>query len=169
MTKELILYFSRKGNNYSSSGIVNIEQGNTEKIAEYIKDSTGADIFEIVPLHDYPEDYMECTEVAKKEQEENARPELKEYLEDISSYDTIYLGYPNWWGTLPMIVWTQLEKLDFTGKTIRPFVTHEGSGVGTSLNDIKNLCKGATIKKELSIQGSTVDSARERVKTWLTE
>lgn len=169
MSNSLILYFSRAGNNYSNEGIKNIEIGNTEVIANYIKEFTDADMFKIEPLNEYPLDYMECTELAKEELNNNVRPELKEYLNDIDDYDIIYLGFPNWWNTLPMAVWTQLEKLDFEGKIIKPFVTHEGSGFGRSEKDIKKLCKGAEIRKGLSIQGSLVDNSKDKVKTWLNE
>ena len=169
MTKSLILYFSRAGNNYSNEGIKHIEIGNTEVIANYIQKYTDADSFKIEPLNEYPIDYMECTEVAKDELNDNARPELKEYLEDISEYDVIYLGFPNWWSTLPMPVWTQLEKLDFEGKTIKPFVTHEGSGFGRSESDIKKLCPGAKITKGLSIQGSFVNESEDKVKIWIND
>ena len=169
MTESLILFFSRAGQNYTSDGIQNIEIGNTEVIANFIKEFTDADVFKMEPLIDYPEDYMECTEIAQKELNDNARPELKEYIEDISQYDTIYLGFPNWWNTMPMAVWTQLEKLNFEGKTIKPFVTHEGSGFGKSESDIKKLCPGANLKKGLSIQGSTVAGAEAKVKHWVCE
>lgn len=167
MTKSLILYFSRAGENYTTEGIKNIEIGNTEVIANYIKEFTEADMFKMEPLNDYPEDYMQCTEVAQKELNDDARPELKEYIEDISEYDMIYLGFPNWWNTMPMPVWTQLEKLDFDGKTIKPFVTHEGSGFGKSEKDIKNLCPGAKLAKGLSIRGSSVEDSKKKVKHWV--
>ena len=167
MSKSLVLYFSRAGNNYSNEGIKFIEIGNTEVIANYIKEFTDADLFKIDPLKDYPEDYMECTVVAQEELNDDARPELKEYIEDISEYDVIYIGFPNWWSTMPMPVWTQLEKLDFSGKTIKPFVTHEGSGFGRSLNDLKKLCPGANIGDGLSIQGSFVSSSKEKVNHWV--
>ncbi len=167
MSKNIIIYFSRRGNNYSSSGIKYLEIGNTEKVVSYIQEFIDADVFEVKPKIEYPEDYMECTEVAKKEQENNERPELQEYLDTIEEYDTVYIGFPNWWGTLPMPLWTQLEKLDFTGKTVKPFVTHEGSGMGNSLNDLKKLCEGAEIVSGLSIQGSSVDSSKDNVETWL--
>ncbi len=167
MSKSLVLYFSRAGNNYSNEGIKFIEIGNTEVIANYIKEFTDADLFKIDPVKDYPEDYMECTVVAQEELNDDARPELKEYLEDISEYDVIYIGFPNWWSTMPMPVWTQLEKLDFSGKTIKPFVTHEGSGFGRSLNDLKKLCPGASIEDGLSIQGSFVSSSKEKVNHWV--
>ncbi|MBQ3472998.1 MAG: flavodoxin [Methanobrevibacter sp.] len=167
MSKSLVLYFSRAGNNYSNSGIKYIEIGNTEVIAKYIQEFTDADLFKMDPLNDYPEDYMECTVVAQEELKDDARPELKEYIEDISEYDVIYIGFPNWWSTMPMPVWTQLEKLDFEGKTIKPFVTHEGSGFGKSLNDLKKLCPGANIEDGLSIQGSFVSSSKEKVMHWV--
>ena len=167
MSKSLVLYFSRAGNNYSNEGIKNLEIGNTEVIANYIKEFTDADLFKMDPLKDYPEDYMKCTEEAQEELKDDARPELKEYIEDISEYDLIYIGFPNWWSTMPMPVWTQLEKLDFSGKTIKPFVTHEGSGFGRSLNDLKKLCPGADIADGLSIQGSFVSSSKEKVKNWV--
>lgn len=167
MSKSLILYFSRAGENYTNEGLKNMEIGNTEVIANYIKEYDDAHLFKMDPLNEYPDDYMECTEVAKKELNDNARPELKQYIEDISGYDLIYLGFPNWWNTMPMPVWTQLEKLDFSGKTIKPFVTHEGSEFGKSLKDLKKLCPGAKIESGLSIQGSFVSSSKEKVKNWV--
>ena len=121
------------------------------------------------PLNDYPSEYAKCIEVAQKEQNDDARPELKEELTDISGYDTLFIGFPNWWGTLPMPMWTQLEKLDFTGKTVKPFVTHEGSGFGSSQRDLKNLCEGAEIKKGLSVQGSKVHGAESIVNKWIQD
>ena len=112
---------------------------------------------------------MKCIDVAKKEQQDGARPEIKETLSDISEYDTIYVGFPNWWGTLPMPMWTQLEQLDFTGKVVKPFVTHEGSGFGSSERDLKKLCEGADIKKGLSIPGGNVYNAQDSVNHWVSE
>ena len=129
--------------------------------------ATDADIFRVEPLNDYPHEYMKCTEVAQKEKDDNARPELKEALTEIKEYDTIYIGFPNWWGTLPMPMWTQLEALDFTGKTVKPFVTHEGSGFGSAEKDLKKLCEGAEIKKGLSIPGSKVYESEFAVNKWV--
>ena len=98
-----------------------------------------------------------------------ARPKIKQTLESIDAYDTIYIGFPNWWGTLPMAMFTQLEQLDFTGKTVKPFVTHEGSGFGTSQKDLDKLCKGAEIKRGLSIPGANVASAKDTVEAWIKE
>ncbi|MBX7076899.1 MAG: NAD(P)H-dependent oxidoreductase [Methanobacteriaceae archaeon] len=165
--KSLIIYFSRKGNNYSTQGIKFIEVGNTEVIAKYIEEFTDGDIFEVETVKDYPADYMECTEVAQEEIDENARPELKKYLDDISGYDTIYVGCPNWWGRMPMAMYSLLERLDFTGKTIKPFVTHEGGGMGSAERELKNLCEGAQIERGLSIRGSNVDNAKSIVKDWI--
>ena len=165
----LVIYFSRSGENYFGGELKNIEKGNTEVIAEYIREFDGADLFKVEPAVDYPEDYMKCIDVAKKEQQQDVRPELKESLEDISSYDTIYIGFPNWWGTLPMPMFTQLEQLDFEGKTVKPFVTHEGSGFGSSQKDLSKLCKGADIKKGLSIPGANVGSSKDIVNAWINE
>ncbi len=165
----MVIYFSRNGENYFGGQLKNIEKGNTEVIAEYIKDLTGAELFKVEPASAYPEDYMKCIDVAKKEQQEGARPELKETLDDISAYDTIYIGFPNWWGTLPMPMFTQLEQLDFTGKVVKPFVTHEGSGFGSSQRDLKKLCEGAEIKKGLSIPGANVYDAKDIVNNWIDE
>ena len=90
-------------------------------------------------------------------------------MQDLKYYDTIYIGFPNWWGTLPMPMFTQLEQLDFEGKTVKPFVTHEGSGFGSSQKDLKKLCEGALIKKGLSIPGANVYGAKDAVKSWINE
>ena len=169
MSESLIIYFSRAGENYFGGELKNIEKGNTEVIAEYIEDLTSADLFKVEPANEYPLDYMECIDVAQKEQENDARPEIKEALTDIGEYDVIYIGFPNWWGTLPMPMWTQLEQLDFEGKTVKPFVTHEGSGFGSSEKDLKKLCEGADIKKGLSIPGANVYDAKDIVARWVKE
>ena len=166
---ELVIYFSRTGENYISGELKNIEKGNTEVIAEYIQEFTGADLFKVEAAEDYPEDYMQCIDIAQKELESKARPELKKTLEDISAYDTVYIGFPNWWGTMPMVMFTQLEKLDFTGKVIKPFVTHEGSGFGTSQKDLKKICSGAEIRNGLSIPGAKVYEVSETVRHWVED
>ena len=165
----LVIYFSRSGENYFGGELKNIEKGNTEVIAEYIQEFDGADLFKVEPAVEYPADYMQCIDVAKKEQQSDARPEIKETLDSIDDYDTIYIGFPNWWGTLPMPMFTQLEQLDFSGKVVKAFVTHEGSGFGSSEKALKKLCDGAEIKKGLSIPGSKVYDAKESIKAWLNE
>lgn len=165
----LVIYFSRSGENYFGGELKNIEKGNTEVIAEYIQEFTSADLFKVEPAVEYPQDYMKCTEIAKRELQNDARPEIRQCLEDISEYDTVYIGFPNWWGTLPMAMFTQLEKLDFSQKTVKPFVTHEGSGFGTSQKDLKRLCKGADIRNGLSVPGASVYDVKDRVRAWTEE
>lgn len=169
MTKDLVIYFSRAGENYFGGELKNIEKGNTEVIAEYIEDLTSADLFKVEPANEYPADYMKCIDIAQKEKDNDARPEIKQALTDISEYDTIFIGFPNWWGTLPMPMWTQLEQLDFTGKIVKPFVTHEGSGFGSAERDLKRLCGGAEIKKGLSIPGANVYDVKDMVAHWIEE
>lgn len=166
MSEFLILYFSRAGENYYDGCLKSVEKGNTEIVAEYIKEITGADIFKVEPELPYPKDYMECTEVVKKEKEPR---QLKKVLEDISNYDEIYVGFPNWWGTLPGVLAVQLKNLDFKGKVVKPFVTHEGSGFGKSKKELKKFCKGADIRKGLEIKGGDVLSSKDKVKNWINK
>ena len=166
--KILIAYFSRPDENYNV-GIV--EVGNTEIMAGFIKDYFGdkADTFKIDPVKAYPTNYKECTEVATEELNSNARPEFKGNV-DISNYDTIFIGYPIWWGDVPMIINTFLEKYDFSGKTIIPFNTHEGSGNAGTFNSIKNKMKSSNVNTNgLAIQGKTArqESSRSTVENWL--
>lgn len=166
--KILIAYFSRADENYN---VGNVEVGNTEIMAGFIKDYFGdkADTFKIDPVVSYPTDYKECTEVATKELNSNARPEFKGNV-DISNYDTIFIGYPIWWGDVPMIINTFLEKYDFSGKTIIPFNTHEGSGNAGTFNSIKNKMKSSNVNTNgLAIQGKTArqESSRSTVENWL--
>ncbi|SCP98724.1 flavodoxin [Anaerobium acetethylicum] len=167
MAKELVVYFSRKGNNYVNGSIKNLTVGNTEVAAGMIQDLTGADLFQIEPVTEYDADYNICIEEAQRDKRANVRPEFKNAPKDIAEYDTIYLGYPNYWGTMPMHVWTFLEKYDFTGKTIKPLCTHEGSGMGSSENDIRKLCSGAKVEKGLAIQGGSVSGAKSAIAKWL--
>ena len=168
MNKKLVVYFSHKGENYSKGRIVNLKKGNTEIAAEIISNITGADIFEIVADKKYPIKYDDCIEIAKKELRENSRPKLKDDI-DIKEYDTIFVGYPNWWGTMPMPVWTFLEEKDFTNKKVLPFCTNEGSGLGKSESDIKKITSGAKVLKGLSINGSEVNNSEGKIRKWLEE
>ncbi|HEX3078312.1 MAG TPA: flavodoxin [Lachnospiraceae bacterium] len=167
MGKELIVYFSRKGNNYVNGSIRNLSVGNTEIAAKMIRELTGAEMFEIEPVIAYDADYTKCTEEAQRDKSANARPEFKNAPSDLAEYDTIFLGYPNYWGTMPMHVWTFLERYDFTGKTIKPFCTHEGSGMGGSESDIKILCQGAKVEKGLAIHGGSVNGAKASIEKWI--
>ncbi|MDD2319459.1 MAG: flavodoxin [Geobacteraceae bacterium] len=165
--KSLSAFFSRKGNNYVGGGIVNLPIGNTEVIARKIQGLTGSDLFQIQTVQPYPEDYTEATRVAQDELSGNARPELTEMVTDMDSYEVIYLGYPNWWGTMPMAVFTFLDSYDFSEKTIVPYCTHEGSGPGSSERDIKKLCPTAKMLSGLAIKGGTVGRADKDLANWL--
>lgn len=165
--KELIAYFSRAGENYVNGTIKPLKIGNTEVVANMIRENTGADVFKIVPQVSYSDSYNECIDEAQADQRRNARPALTGYPESLDEYDVIYLGYPNYWGTMPMCMFTFLEHFNFSGKTIRPFCTHEGSGMGSSVSDIKRLCLAAKVESGLSLHGATVNLAEESVKKWL--
>ncbi|WP_099468101.1 flavodoxin [Konateibacter massiliensis] len=167
MAKELIVYFSRKGNNYVNGSIKSLSVGNTKVAAQMIQELTGADMFEIEPVTEYDVDYNKCIEEAKRDKNSNARPEFKNAPDSISEYEVVYIGYPNYWGTMPMHVCTFLEKYDFTGKTIKPFCTHEGSGMGNSEKDIQKLCPGAKIEKGLAIHGGSVSKEKGAVEKWI--
>ena len=168
MSKKLVVYFSHKGENYSRGKIVNLEKGNTEIAAEMISNILNTDIFEIVVEKEYPFNYNECIEIAKKELRENSKIKLKQDI-DIKEYDTIFVGYPNWWGTMPMPVWTFLEEKDSTNKKVLPFCTNEGSGLGKSESDIKKITSGAKVLKGLSINGSEVNNSEGKIRKWLEE
>ena len=167
--KILVVYFSKTGENYN---VGTVDVGNTAMMASYIKEYLNADSFEIVPVKKYPDDYKTSTEIAKKEQNDNARPEIKNTLNNFSDYDTVFIGYPIWWGDLPMIVYTFLENYDFTGKKIIPFNTHEGSGSAGTYNKIKNKLPNSNVfTNGLAIQGKTArtDNGKEQTIKWLKE
>jgi flavodoxin len=164
--KILVAYFSHKGQNYVSGTIVDLKKGNTAVVVEIIIGLTKADVFEIKPVKAYPNAYNECTSVAQSELRANSRPKLEDDI-DLSDYEVIFLGYPNWWGTMPMAVFTFLESYDFSGKTLAPYCTHEGSGLGNSERDIKRLCPNAKVLPGLAIKGSSVGRADQDVANWL--
>lgn len=166
MANILIAYYSRKGQNYVNGSIKNLVKGNTERVAEFIQQAVGGDLFEIQTVKEYAVDYTQCTEEAKEDLRAKARPELKEYLGSLDSYDTIFLGYPNWWGTMPMACYTFLDNYDLSGKTIIPFCTHEGSGMGGSAREIKKICPEAILKKGLPIHGAEAAESKAEVTTW---
>jgi flavodoxin len=141
--------------------------GNTRVIANQIHGRVGGDIFEIVPVDPYPRDYDECVEQARKELREEYRPKLKTKVENMESYNVVFVGHPNWWGTIPRPVATFLSEYDFSGKTIVPFCTHEGSRQGRSVTDIKKLCSKSTILDGLAVRGGDVKKAQNEVSEWL--
>ena len=164
--KTLVVYFSRADENYT---VNTIEVGNTELLAKAIIAKTGADEFKIEPKVPYPADYMSCVDLATKEKEENARPEYIGDI-DITDYGTIFLGYPIWWGDLPMIVYSFLDNHDFTGKTVIPFNTHEGSGNSGTYNSLQAKLPNATLKGDgFNMTGSTArtDDGIKKLDNWL--
>ncbi len=166
MSRNLVIYYSRRGQNYVNGEVVELKKGNAELLAEYISEATGADVFEVRTAREYPEDYMKCTEVAKEELRMNERPQIEEYIESLDDYDNIFVVGPCWWGTYPMAMFTLLEDLDFTGKKVLPVMTHEGSGLGSAERDLKRMCKGAKVRRGLAVQGSMVPDAKQQVAEW---
>ncbi len=165
----LVLFFSRTGENYNV-GV--IEEGNTAIIAKMIASKTGADSFELVPDEPYPESYQECCDVALDEKNRNARPALKA-LPDLSGCTTVFFGFPVWWGDLPMPVYTAIEALDWQGKIIAPFNTHEGSGDAGMFDTLARVCSGASVTGGLTIRGSVAQNDRveteAEVDAWLAQ
>ena len=167
MAKTLIAYFSRADENYFGGAMRYVKVGNTEIVVNKMKELIYADIFKIEMKNPYSPVYMTCIEEAKKDLRAKARPELISLPESIDAYDTVILAYPNYWGTMPMAVYTFLENFDFSGKTILPLCTNEGSGMGSSEREIKKTCPGAVVKKGLPITGSAAASSKSSVERWL--
>ncbi len=160
--KALIIYFSRADENYA---VGYIDKGNTEIVAEFVQELTGADMFEVEPAVPYAADYKTCIEEAKQR---IGNAPIKEKLTDISAYDTIFIMSPIYWGTYAPEVETALTGLDFSGKTVRVLSTHEGSGLGSIVDDVKKMCKGANVDgKGLAIVGSKAGSSKNKVAEWL--
>lgn len=166
MSKILTIYYSRKGENYWGGKVVDLQKGNTERVAEFVQKAVGGDLFEVETVKTYSTDYHKCTQEAQTELQAGERVEPKAYLDSLEGYDTIFVGYPNWWGTMPMVLFTFLEHYDLTGKTVIPFCTNEGSGLGSSEADLRKLCKGATVKPGLSIRGCKAEQSETQVAAW---
>lgn len=168
-SKILVVYFSRTGENYN---VGNVEVGNTAMVASYIKEYLNADSFEIVPVEKYPASYDECTKVASAEKDEQARPEIQNKIDDFDSYDTVFIGYPIWWGDLPMVMYTFLEEYDFNGKNVIPFNTHEGSGDAGTYQTIQSKLPSAKVNTNgLALDGQTARSndGKQQTIDWLKE
>ena len=165
----LVAYFSLAGEQY---GVGVVEEGNTSIIAHMIAEQTGADLFEIKPETPYPTTYQELLDVSQQEMADNARPEIVGTVDNMADYDTIFIGYPNWWGDMPMIVYNFLESYELSGKTIVPFCTHGGSGLSNTESTIADIT-GGTMKDGFAIPGTTAqndrDTARSKVTEWLKE
>ncbi len=164
----LVVYFSHAGENYNV-GV--IEEGNTAKMGKIIAEQMDADVFELVPVVPYSNVYDEVLDQATEEQRTDARPEYAGEIENWDQYDTVFIGYPIWWGEIPNIVYTFMESYDFTGKTVIPFNTHEGSGAAHSQRDIEGKLTTATVLKGLAIRGSRAQNDTEGtssdVASWL--
>lgn len=152
----LIIYYSRKGENYVNGSIKKLAKGNTEIVAEYIAKAVSGDLFEVDTVK--PDDYYACTDEAKWELNANGRPGLKRYLDDLEGYDNFFVCGPCWWGTFPCAIFSQLERLDFTGKRVMAVMAHEGSGLGHCESDLRKICRGATFGKGIAVHGA--DSAK---------
>ena len=149
----LIVYFS--------------QTGNTETVANIIHDNVGGDIVKLETTEAYPSDYDELVDYAQQEQQEDARPELSTVIENIEQYDTIFLGYPNWWGDMPMAIYTFLDTYDLSGKTIAPFITHGGSGLSGTPENIQEEELNATVTEGLAIDGDEASDSSDDVVEWL--
>lgn len=169
MAKTLVIYYSRTGENYVNGSIQNLAKGNTEIVAEYIAGAVDADLFHVKTVKEYDADYYACIEDAKRELQEDARPELVEPLDSVAEYDNIVVAGPCWWGTFPCAIFTQLEALDFTGKNVFPVMTHEGSGMGSSARSLKKVCTGATVGTGLAIHGADAAKSEAVVTKWAKE
>lgn len=162
----LIIYYSRRGENYWNGTIKNLAKGNTEIAAEFIKNAVGGDLFEVQTVREYAKDYYACIDEAQRELRARARPPIKAFPENIDRYDNIFIGYPNWWGTMPMAMFTLLEHFDWAGRKIIPFCTNEGSGMGSSERDLAKACPGATIARGLSIHGAETLQSEKKIADW---
>ncbi len=165
----LIAYYSRAGENYFGGAYRRIAVGNTEKAAEMLAGLTGGELYKIEQAKPYSGNYQICISEAKADLQKKARPEVLDLPENLDAYNEIYLGYPNYWGTMPMAVYTFLESYAFTGKPIHPFCTHEGSGLSRTVQDIQKAVPGASVTKGLAIRGSGVDSAKSALEAWVRE
>lgn len=165
--KVLVAFFSRADENYN---VGYIEKGNTQIVAEKICEQTNGTLFHIETENPYPADYMECINLAKQEKYDEARPAVQGDVR-VEDYDVIFLGYPNWWGDVPMAVYTFIEKHDWRGRVVVPFCTHEGSGLGSTVSKLQKACSGATFARGFAVQGATVHNtpgaARQSVDAWL--
>ena len=164
--KSLVVFYSRRGENYA---VGTINEGNAEHIAHVIAAKTGADIYEVVPEREYSPSYMTCINEAQQELRAQARPAFKNHIASLDDYDTIYLCYPNWWGTYPRVMATFLESYNFDGKVVKPMCTHEGSGMGSSERELASTLHGATIKAGLAIKSTNAHTSDAQIERWIKE
>jgi flavodoxin len=162
----LVAYYSRAGQNYVNGSVADLAKGNTEVLAEAISEELGAPLFKIDTVEPYPADYFATTDQAKRELRDQARPAIQGPLPSMEGVDAIVLGYPNWWGTVPMAVKTFLDALDLSGVTIAPLCTNEGSGLGGSVGDLRRSYPAANVTEGLSIRGTDAKSSTRKAVAW---
>ena len=166
MAKTVVIYYSRKGENYVNGRIENLMKGNTEIVVEFIKKAVDADLFEVETKKAYAADYEACTEEAKAELRAGTLPELVRMLSSVADYDNIVVAGPCWWGTYPMAIVTQLKELDFYGKRVFPVMTHEGSGLAGSASALQSYCVGAVVGEGLAVHGAEAVQSEAAVAAW---
>ncbi len=166
MARNLILYYSRKGENYWGGSIRQLEKGNTEIAAELLREAVGGDLFELETVEPYSADYKECCAQAKQEKDADARPALKRYVDSLDAYDNVFVCGPCWCGTFPCAVFSQLERLDFFGKKVMALMTHEGSGLGRCEQDLRRLCRGAAFGQGLAVRGMEAANSGQAIADW---
>ena len=164
--KILIAYFSRAGENYN---VGTVSKGSTEVIAEMIAKETGGDLFKIEPVNPYPLNYNDTVRIARDEKRNNARPKIKNKVNNLKNYDVIFLGYPIWHSDLPMVFYTFLDENSLSGKTIILFSTHEGSGLADTVNSIEKYTKGNVVRAALSVRGKKVQDSSGKVEIEVKE
>lgn len=166
--KNLVVYFSMPDNVDDSTVVIGGETlGNTQYMAYVIEETVGADIFRIEPETPYPTDHDTLVDLAKEEQNNNARPKIKDTIESFDTYENIFVGYPNWWGDMPMILYSFFDEYDFSGKTIIPFNTHGGSGFSGTISTIKELEPNAEVLEGKSISRNDIGDAEQEIVDWL--
>ena len=163
-SKAIVIFFSHAGENYS---VGNIEVGNTKIVADYITEVTGADQFEVVAVKSYDMPYNKLIDVAKKEQQAGEKPAFKGKIDNLADYDIVFVGTPIWWGTFPQVMFTFFDTYDLSGKKVYPFSTHEGSGLGSIVRDLRRIYPKADIQKGFSIYGHDVRTGKDKVTKWL--
>lgn len=155
-----------KGETYVNGSVVNLSKGNTNVAAEFVQEAVGGDIFEIEAVREYSKEHFTMIEEAKEELRKGELPAIKRFLDTFDNYDTTFLGYPNWWGTIPMPVVAFLRHYDWKGEIIIPFCSNEGSGLGKSVNDIKKYCPDTLIKEGISIHGAETQKLKSQIMNW---
>ena len=169
MPNKLIIFYSRNGENHYDGGLKVLEKGNTHVVADLIAEAVGADLFQVDTAKPYAANYRTCCQEAVAEWKGGARPEVKAYPESVDGYDVIFVGYPIWCGTMPMCLYTVLEKLDLTGKKILPFCTHEGSGLSNSVAELEKICTGAKIGNAFAVKGCKIHENTQEILNWAQE